>query len=135
MEFLGTRLLTRDFSAAIHFWRDIMGLPLHMQDESLGYAYFDLGKVGLEIMAHSAFAAATGESSPPRETIGRQVVLDFRVDDVDAAYASLIALGATPLAPPVDRPLWRARTAHLADPDGHVVELYTTLPDPGPPTA
>jgi catechol 2,3-dioxygenase-like lactoylglutathione lyase family enzyme len=135
MEFFGTRLLTGDFSAAVHFWRDIMGLSLHMQDEGLGYAYFDLGKTGLEIMARSAFAATLAESSPPLEATGRQVVLNFRVDDVDAAYTSLIALGATPLAPPVDRPLWRARTAHLADPDGHVVELYTVLPARVSPTS
>lgn len=79
-------------------------------------------------MACSAFATALGESLPAREPAGHQVVLDFRVENVDAAYAEAIALGATPIAPPLDRPLWGARTAHIADSDGHVIELYTPLP-------
>jgi lactoylglutathione lyase len=54
-------------------------------------------------------------------------VLDFRVDDVDASYAELVAQGATSVSAPVDRPAWRARTAHIADPDGHVIELYAML--------
>lgn len=135
MEFFGTRLLVGNFAAAVHFWRDLMKLSLQFQDESLGYAYFDTGKGGLELMARDGFAEAVGEVSPAQEPQGRQVVLDFRVDDVDAVYAELIAQGATPVAPPKDRPLWRARTAHIADPDGHVVELYTSLPDTALPTA
>jgi catechol 2,3-dioxygenase-like lactoylglutathione lyase family enzyme len=128
MEYVSTRLLARDFADTVHFWRDLMKLSLHFQDENLGYAYFDMGKAGLEIMACRAFATALDASSPYQEPAGRQVVLDFRVEDVDAAYTELIAQGATSVAPPLDRPLWRARTAHIADPDGHVVELYTALP-------
>jgi lactoylglutathione lyase len=128
MDYVGTRLLAGNFAAAVHFWRDLMKLSLHFQDETLGYAYFEMGKAGLEIMACSAFATATGASSSYQEPAGRQVVLNFRVEDVDATYAELMALGAISVAAPTDRPLWRARTAHIADPDGHVVELYTTLP-------
>jgi lactoylglutathione lyase len=135
MEFFGTRLLVANFAAAVHFWRDLMKLSLQFQDESLGYAYFDTGKAGLELMTRDGFAEAIGEVPPPMGPQGRQVVLDFRVDDVDAAYAELIAQGVNVVAPPQDRPLWRARTAHIADPDGHVVELYTSLPDNALPTA
>lgn len=135
MEFFGTRLLVGNFTAAVHFWRDLVKLSLQFQDESLGYAYFDMGKAGLELMARNEFAEAIGEVAPVQEPQGRQVVLDFRVDDVDAAYNELIAQGATSVAPPKDRPVWRARTAHVADPDGHVVELYTALPDTALPTA
>jgi len=127
MEYVSTRLLARDVAAAVHFWRDLMKLSLNFQDESSGYAYFDMGKAGLEIMACSAFATALGEATFSQEPAGCQVVLDFRVEDVDAAYAEVIALGAISVAPPMDRPLWGARTAHIADPDGHVVELYTPL--------
>ncbi len=135
MEFFGTRLLVDNFAAAVHFWRDLMKLSVQFEDESMGYAYFDMGKAGLELMTRNGFAEAVGEVSPVQGPPGRQVVLDFRVDDVDAAYSELIAQGATEVAPPKDRPLWRARTAHVADPDGHVVELYTSLPDAALPTA
>lgn len=130
MEFFGVRLLVSDFSAAVHFWRDVMQLSLQFQDETLGYAYFDTGKAGLELMRRADFAAAIGENAPAPEPRGRQVVVNFRVDDVDSAYAELVARGATAVSSPQDRPAWQARTAHIADPDGHVIELYTSLPAP-----
>ena len=135
MEFSGLRLLVSDFGAAVHFWRDLMQFPLQFQDESLGYAYFDTGKGGLELMDADYFAQSLGEVTPAPAAQGRQIVINVRVDDVDQAYKDLLAQGVAPLAQPQDRPLWRARTAHIADPDGHVVELYTSLPDDALPTA
>ncbi|GCE12724.1 VOC family protein [Tengunoibacter tsumagoiensis] len=127
MELYGVRLLVSDFSASVHFWRDIMKFSAQFLDEELGYAYFDLGKVGLELHQQDVFAEAIGETTPvplPRE---RQVILDFKVENVDATYAELVALGATSISQPTDRPAWRARTAHIADPDGHLLEIYTSL--------
>jgi predicted enzyme related to lactoylglutathione lyase len=49
------------------------------------------------------------------------------VDDVDATYARVLEQGATSVAAPKDRPEWMARTAHITDPDGHLVEIYTSL--------
>jgi lactoylglutathione lyase len=126
MELFGFRLLVKDFGAAVHFWRDLMKFSLQFQDETLGYAYFDTGKVVLELMRHDEFAAAVGDPTPVPQ--GRQVVIDVRVDDVDRTYAELIAQGASSVSEPQNRPAWRARTAHVADPDGYVIELFTSLP-------
>src|ERR1700720_2066995 len=120
MEFFGVRLLVSDFASSLHHWRDLMKLTLQYHDETMGYAYFDAGKCVLELFTRNQFAAALGEAAPAPELLGRQVVLDFRVPDVDAAYTELIAQGATSVSVPQDRPEWRARTAHVADPDGHV---------------
>lgn len=127
MELLGFRLLVNDFGAAVHFWRDLMKIPLKFQDEPLGYAYFNTGKAGLELLRHDDFAAALSESTPVPIPQGRQVVINVRVDDVDSTYAKLLAQGASAVAEPQDRPVWRARTAHVADPDGHVIEIYASL--------
>ncbi len=128
MELFGFRLLVKDFSAAVHFWRDLMKCSLQFQDETLGYAYFDTGKAALELMRQDDFAAAVGESTPAPVPQGRQVVIVVRVDDVDRTYAELIEQGASAVSEPQDRPAWRARAAHVADPDGHVIEIYTSLP-------
>ncbi|HEY0755498.1 MAG TPA: VOC family protein [Ktedonobacteraceae bacterium] len=128
MEFFGLRLLVTDFGAALHFWRDIMKLSLQFHDEALGYAYFDTGKGGLELMRHNDFAAAVGAPTPVAQPQGRQIVINFRVDNVDITYRELLAQGAVSVSQPEDRPLWRARTAHVADPDGNVIEIYTSLP-------
>jgi len=135
LDLFGVRLLVEDFSAALHFWRDIMKLPVSFHDETIGYAYFDTGKIALELQTHDAFASALGEVTPAPVPHGRQVVLDVRVDDVDATYAELIEQGATSVSSPIDRPVWRARTAHIADPDGHVIELFSSLPASALPTA
>jgi lactoylglutathione lyase len=127
MEIFGIRLLVKDFAAAVHFWRDLMKISLQFQDEAMGYAYFDTGKGGLELMNRDAFASSIGEDTPVVEPQGHQMVLNVRVDDVDSAYAELVAQGVISVAAPVDRPAWNARTAHISDPDGHVLELFSML--------
>jgi catechol 2,3-dioxygenase-like lactoylglutathione lyase family enzyme len=52
--------------------------------------------------------------------------IGFKVADVDAAFAELVARGAPPVAPPTDR-FWGQRTAYVRDPDGHLVELAQDL--------
>lgn len=135
MELTCIRLLTQNFAAAVHFWRDLMKLPLQFQDETTGYAYFHAGKVGLELLTQDGFATALGEVTPVAQPQGRQVVIDMQVDEVDSAYNALIEQGAISVSRPKDRPLWNARTAHIADPDGHIVELYTSLSPEANPTA
>jgi lactoylglutathione lyase len=126
MKFICVRLLVKDFPATFKFWRDLGKLPVSYSDEATGYAYFDMGTAGLELFSRAAFASAIGEAA--LAPLGREAVLDFEVDDVDATYADLVARGATPVAAPQDRPAWGARTANLADPDGHHFEIYTKLP-------
>jgi catechol 2,3-dioxygenase-like lactoylglutathione lyase family enzyme len=123
MQLFGFRLLTDDFPAALRFWRDVVKLPLAFGDESMGYAYFGTDHGALELFSRAAFASAVGDVSPA----GRGSVVLLKTDDVDGSYATLIEGGATSIAAPQDRPEWRARTAHVADPDGHLIEIYSSL--------
>jgi uncharacterized glyoxalase superfamily protein PhnB len=50
------------------------------------------------------------------------VALWFRVDDVDAAFARLVAEDAEVIYAPVDKP-WGDRLASLRDPDGNRIGL------------
>jgi lactoylglutathione lyase len=134
MKFTNVRLLTSDFDASYQFWRDVMRLPVAFGPDSPGaipgYAYLTIGEVGVELMSRDAFAAALGEATPAPTPAGHQIVLVLGVGDVDATYTALVGRGATSVATPVDRPAWGARSAHLADPDGHLIELYTRLAAP-----
>jgi len=127
MKLINFRLLVSDFPASLKFWRDIMMLPMTFGDETMGYAYFDTGNAGLELLSRDGFAASLGEATPPPMPVGHQAVIVFRVDDVDATYADLVKRGAKEIAAPVDRPVWQARTAHFSDPDGYLVEIYSQL--------
>jgi lactoylglutathione lyase len=128
MKLSNIRLLVGDFPASLTFWRDTMMLPMTFGDESMGYAYFDMGNGGLELFNRDGFATSLGEATPAPMPVGHQAVIVFLVDDVDATYADLLKRGANAVAGPVDRPVWQARTAHLSDPDGYIVEIYSHLP-------
>lgn len=54
----------------------------------------------------------------------------FEVEDIDAAFARAVALGARPHGPPED--LGLAKAAYLRDPDGNVIELITWSPVAAP---
>jgi len=127
MKLVNFRLLVSDFPASLAFWRDIMMLPITFGDETMGYAYFDTGNAGIELLSRVAFAASLGELVPSIITKGNPAVIVFRVDDVDATYDELVKRGAKAVVEPADRPAWQARTAHLSDPDGYLVEIYSQL--------
>jgi lactoylglutathione lyase len=127
MKLVTFRLLVSDFSASLAFWRDIMRLPLHFAEETIGYAYFDMESTGLELFSRAGFAASLNEVTPASTPGGYPAVIVFRVDDVDASYADLVKRGAKAVAEPVDRPVWNARTAHFSDPDGYLAEIYSPL--------
>ena len=107
-----------------------MQLPLSFVDEALGYAYFDTGATGLELFSRNEMADSLGEATPAPAPTGRQTVITFKVDDVDATYADLVKRGAASVVGPTDRPAWRVRAAHLSDPEGHLIEIYTSLATP-----
>src|SRR5437763_16409085 len=84
MKFVNVRLLTGDFSAALAFWRDIMGLAMTYGDETMGYAYFDTGSSEVEVLDRDAFDTTLGEATPTPAPEGHQEVLGFGAEDVDA---------------------------------------------------
>src|SRR3954463_3678598 len=118
MQLINLRLLVGDVPASIRFWRDVMQLPMTFGDEAMGYAYFETGSAGIELMGRAAFAAAIGAAAAPAAT-GHPAVIVFKVEDVDTSYADLVARGATPVAGPRDRTEWGARGAQVSDPDGY----------------
>lgn len=129
---LFARLLVSDFATELAFWRDAMALPVRYGDEAMGYALFDIGNesAGLELFARAAFLGALGLSVPAEMPTGYSTVVTLSVDDVDATYARVLGQGASSVAAPKDRPEWMARTAHITDPEGHLIEIYTLLAAP-----
>lgn len=134
MKFVNVRLLVGDMAASMRFWRDVMGFRMTFGDEAMGYAYFETDSAGVELMTREGFAAALGEAASQPTAKGHPAVLVFRVDDVDTAYANFVERGATAIAGPQNRPAWQVRSAHLSDPDGYLVEIYSQLAGAdGPP--
>jgi predicted enzyme related to lactoylglutathione lyase len=51
-------------------------------------------------------------------------IICFNVDDVDAEYARVLALGAVTLGEPTTHP-WGARSFQFRDPDGNIINFRT----------
>lgn len=78
----------------------------------------------VDLLVSAAGTPAMGQGQPQRRDYARHwtpVHLDFVVDDVDAAVARLVKLGAV-LERPVQDRRW-GRMANMADPFGHGLDL------------
>lgn len=126
MKLANTRLLVKDFKTSFLFYRDVLGLSPSFGDENDVYTEFQTGGALLALFQGSLMAAATGGDQPT--TDGRdKSVLVFEVADVDEAVGQLEAKGVVFQTRPEDRPDWGIRTAHLRDPEGNLVEVYSPL--------
>ena len=80
-----------------------------------------LAVAGTETLA--LFGAAIAEPAA-----NRSVILEWRVDDVDAAWARLRGRVGEPVQEPRTMP-WGNRSLLLRDPDGNLVNLFTPVTD------
>ena len=114
-------LVVADLDRALAFYVDVLGLPLGHR--SGPYAQLATGTTRLSLFERDAMAMtldAPSLAAPDPHAPGFE--LGFKVGDVDAAFAQLVAAGVPAVVGPTDRP-WGQRTAYLRDPDGHLVEL------------
>jgi lactoylglutathione lyase len=119
------RWLVADLAPGILFWRDQVGLP---QVVDVPGVYAEFASHGARIALYRADLMAAVVGGPPAAGAGGDAVICLRVDDVDRAAARLAAAGVIWVTPPHDEPVWRQRVAHVRDPAGHLVELWTPLP-------
>lgn len=117
-------LIVSDLERALRFYTEVLGLPLGHR--SGPYAQFNTGTTRLALYSRDAMAQTLGMSliSPADNAPGFE--LGFKVPDVNAAFAEIVAHGAPVVTPPTDRP-WGQRTAYIRDPDGHLIELAQDL--------
>jgi predicted enzyme related to lactoylglutathione lyase len=102
----------KDVEAAVAFYRDALGLAVKFQDGSR-FAALDGGG--------TTFAIAGQEE----DITGGEPAVSFKVDDVEAKTAELIAAGAQLLHGPEEGP--HEIRAVLRDPAGNRFVLYASL--------
>jgi len=105
-------LWAEDVPAAVHFYRDVLGL--HLLPHHAERPHFDVGGIYLAILKGRPVPAQNAEPA-------RFPLIAFRVDDLDGALARLRAHG-------IELP-WHieadanARWAMFSDPAGNLIEL------------
>ncbi len=105
----GIVLYSANLDAARAFYRDVLGLPLLLEEDHV--LHFDAGSVRLAIHRYPT----EGRREAP------EGFLVFAVDDLQAVYEDLQGRGTVFLGPPADRPY--GRVAYLHDPEGHEIGL------------
>lgn len=104
----------RDIDRAVAFYRDVLGIPLLFQVQGQPMAFFASGDVRLYL------------GVPESAEFASRCTLYFRVDDIDAEHARLVAAGVESFGPPhvVHRDgateLWMS---FFTDLDGHKIGL------------
>ena len=116
-------LFVADYKRARDFYENVMGLQFVQGTDGVD-AYFKIGPAGLLLIAHeTADDLLSPQDVDHQAARGGRFVMATDVNDVDAAYAELLAKGAEFIRPPEDRH-WGLRCAHFKDPDGNVWEIH-----------
>jgi lactoylglutathione lyase len=117
-----------DYDDALHFYRDVLGLPEREAFASQGgrVTLLEAGRATLEL-ADPRQAEFIDEVEVGRRVAGR-VRVAFQVDDTPAVTAELAAAGAHVLGEPTRTP-WKSLNARLAAPAGLQLTLFTELAD------
>jgi len=122
MRLMGLCLITKDVLALARFYTAVLGVQavgderhMELRTEGAGLAIFSAQ--GMEEMAPGSMRGA-GQGS---------FTTLFEVEDVDAEYERMRALGVQFVKPPQTHP-WGARSFWFRDPDGNIIDFVTTLP-------
>jgi methylmalonyl-CoA/ethylmalonyl-CoA epimerase len=117
-------LTVDDFDAAVRLYRDALGLPevADWSSDQGRVLLLDAGRATLELFDEAQ--AAMVDDLEVGERVSGSVRLALQVPDADAAASTLVAAGATAVAPAVDTP-WGDRNARVAAPDGMQLTLFT----------
>lgn len=124
MTFVSSRIITADINRLIDFYQQVTGTLAvrHTAD----FVEFPTPVAVLAIGSTRTLQLFGGEVVASPAT-NRSVILEFRVDDVDAHYQRLSQyLGQAVVQKPTTMP-WGNRSLLVRDPDGNLVNFFTPV--------
>lgn len=128
MHFAYTIIYVPDVPASLAFYGKAFGFITRFLHESEQYGELDTGATVLafahEELAGQHWSGGVVSASRSAQPLGMEVA--FTCDDVAAAHAHALKVGARELAAPELKP-WGQTVSWLRCPDGSVVELCTPL--------
>jgi predicted enzyme related to lactoylglutathione lyase len=125
MELVQSRIVTDDVEGLASFYAALMETSVALNEY---YVEVPVGQVSVGFSKRrfteyqESQAARTG--NPCRRS---GFVLDFLVDDVDAEYERIAALGVDWVMPPTSQP-WGCRAMIFADPEGNLINVFSRPP-------
>lgn len=128
MKLNNIRLLVKDFNTCFDFYKNLLGLEASAGKRGDSYASFNIGlQSGLSIFKSDLMAPVVGNADKELPVDARdKFVIIIEVNNVDALYHEL-SDRVEFLNPPSDVPAMGLRIAHLRDPEGNLLELFSNL--------
>jgi lactoylglutathione lyase len=126
LELTQVRLLVSDFPRCYHFYARVLGLTPQSGAENGPYEKFSpaKGAAGIALQDRAAMAGVLARLGD--DPAGHRSLVVLHVDDLDGYCATITGRGAVLLHGPA--PLTdRMRVAHIADPEGNVIEYQQWL--------
>ncbi|RFM31106.1 VOC family protein [Chitinophaga silvisoli] len=114
------RIITADIQRLVKFYESATALPFTWFTED--FAEVKTSAAALAIGSTRTLALFGGHVAEAASN--RSVIIEFRVDDVDAAYTRIPA--DTVVQPPTTMP-WGNRSLLFRDPDGNLVNFFTPV--------
>jgi predicted enzyme related to lactoylglutathione lyase len=120
MSFASIRIITDDLEGLVAFYEQVTGQ--RAERPAPVFAQFSGPGANLAIASTATVAMLGGALAP---AANRSVCIEFEVDDVDGAFAELEPKSEDIVLEPTTMP-WGNRSALVRDPDGNVVNLFST---------
>jgi catechol 2,3-dioxygenase-like lactoylglutathione lyase family enzyme len=129
MDFASIRVITDDVARLVAFYEQVTGTPAQWGSDQFAQLVTPVGTVAIaSTRTMELFGASAAHAAD-----NRSVLVEFRVDDVDAEAARLRGLGVELVLEPTTQP-WGNRSVLFRDPDGNLVNLFAPVlsPEPAP---
>ncbi len=117
-------LYVNDFEKTMSFYKDILGLQIKMQQDT--YVEFETGSTTLSINTRQSVKEEIGLDVPELTSSTQTFEIAFVVEDVSATIEKLREQGVPIIKEPATKP-WGQTVAYVADPDGHFIEICTSV--------
>jgi predicted enzyme related to lactoylglutathione lyase len=122
MQFASVRIITDDLDRLVSFYEEVTGVTA--ERPAPPFAEFVMPSATLAI-GHSETVGLFGAGSA-RAADNHSVIIEFRVDDVDAEHARLQKLVESWVQEPTTMP-WGNRSILFRDRDGNLVNLFAPV--------
>ncbi|MEF3099663.1 VOC family protein [Raoultella terrigena] len=121
MKFVSVRLIAQNIKDIVQFYE----LVTRSKADWLAPVFAEIVTPVAVIAIGSVETVALFKEGSAQPALNRSVVLEFRVEDVDAEFNRLKE-HVEVVHPPKDLP-WGNRTAQFRDPEGTLISLYTPV--------
>jgi uncharacterized glyoxalase superfamily protein PhnB len=123
MQLVQSRVVTNDVEKMAGFYAELVGTEVTLNEFYLEISAGAMS-VGFSKCRFTEEHAAKTSCSTSLSARAGESILDFVVDNVDAEYERIDALGVQWVLPPTTQP-WGRRSMLFRDPEGHLVNVLS----------